>query len=57
MNENISVFFICSEVIIYFLVYNLHDCTFQICLRYLSKIFKISDVKCCSPVKIKFSMC
>ena len=29
MNAKISVFFICVEVIIYLLLYNLHDCTFE----------------------------
>ena len=57
MNASISEFVICVEAIIYLLLYNLHDCTFQIYLRYLSEIFKISDAKYCSPVKVKFSMC
>ena len=29
MNAKISVFVIFAEVIIYFLLYNLHDCTFK----------------------------
>ena len=29
MNANISVFVICVKVIIYLLLYNLHDCTFN----------------------------
>ena len=29
MNAKISVFVICVEVIIYLLLYNLHDCTFK----------------------------
>ena len=29
MNAKISVFVICVEAIIYFLSYNLHDCTFK----------------------------
>ena len=29
MNAKVSVFFICVEVIIYWLLYNLHDCTFK----------------------------
>ena len=29
MNEKSSVFVICVEVIIYLLLYNLHDCTFN----------------------------
>ena len=29
MNAKISVFVICVEGIIYFLLYNLHDCTFK----------------------------
>ena len=29
MNAKISVFFICVEAIIYLLLYNLHDCTFN----------------------------
>ena len=29
MNAKISVFVICVEVIIYLLLYNLHDCTFN----------------------------
>ena len=29
MNAKISVFVICVEAIIYFLLYNLHDCTFK----------------------------
>ena len=30
MNAKISVFVICVEAIIYLLLYNLHDCTFNI---------------------------
>ena len=30
MNVKISVFVICAEVIIYFLLHNLHDCTFNL---------------------------
>ena len=29
MNAKVSVFVICVEAIIYFLLYNLHDCTFN----------------------------
>ena len=29
MNAKMSVFFVCVEVIIYLLLYNLHDCTFN----------------------------
>ena len=29
MNAKVSVFVICVEAIIYLLVYNLHDCTFN----------------------------
>ena len=29
MNAKISVFVICVEAIIYLLLYNLHDCTFN----------------------------
>ena len=29
MNAKISVFVICAEEIIYFLLHNLHDCTFN----------------------------
>ena len=29
MNAKISVFVICAEAIIYLLLYNLHDCTFN----------------------------
>ena len=29
MNAKMSVFVICVEAIIYFLLYNLHDCTFK----------------------------
>ena len=29
MNANILVFFICVKAIIYLLLYNLHDCTFN----------------------------
>ena len=29
MNVKISLFIICVEVIIYLLLYNLHDCTFK----------------------------
>ena len=29
MNAKISVFVICIEAIIYFLLYNLHDCNFN----------------------------
>ena len=29
MNMKISVFFICVEAIIYLLLYNLYDCTFN----------------------------
>ena len=35
MNARISVFVICVEAIAYFLLYNLHDCTFK-CLYLLS---------------------
>ena len=34
MNAKISVFVICAEVMIYLLLYNLHDCTFK---RFLCK--------------------
>ena len=30
MNAQISVFVICVEVIVYSLLYNLHDCTFKV---------------------------
>ena len=30
MNAKISVFVICVEVIIYLLLHNLHDCTFNV---------------------------
>ena len=30
MNAKISVFVICVEAIIYFLLYNLYDCTFNL---------------------------
>ena len=29
MNAKISMFFICIEAIVYLLLYNLHDCTFN----------------------------
>ena len=29
MNAKISMFVVCVEAIIYFLLYNLHDCTFK----------------------------
>ena len=32
MNVKISVFVICVEAIIYLLFYNLHDCTFNVCV-------------------------
>ena len=34
MNAKISVFFICVETIIYFFIYNLHDCTFNVNIRH-----------------------
>ena len=33
MNAKISVFVICVEAIIYLLLYNLHDCTFNTSYR------------------------
>ena len=36
MNAKISVFVICVEEIIYLLLYNLHDCTFN--------VLKVNDV-------------
>ena len=33
MNAKISVFVICVEAIVYLLLYNLHDCTFNISYR------------------------
>ena len=34
MNAKFSVFIICAEAIIYFLIYNLHDCAFKGCTMY-----------------------
>ena len=39
MNENISLFLICVEAIIYFLSYNIHDCT-------IKTAFKIRENNC-----------
>ena len=36
MNEKISVLFIWVEAIIYLLLYNLHDCTFNGKLRFFA---------------------
>ena len=42
MNARISVFVICVETIIYLILYNLHDCTFNLA----SKIcFSDADLK------------
>ena len=48
MNVKISVFVICVEVIIYLLLYNLHDSTFKLeaCLKYRI----IQNVLCQSTV-------
>ena len=36
MNANISVVVVCVEAIIYFPLYNLHDCTFKSNLIFMS---------------------
>ena len=42
MNAKISVLVICVEAIIYLLLYNLHDCTFNfLILRYIG-LFSLS---------------
>ena len=38
MNANLSVFVIYVEAIIYFLLYNLHDCTFKQELRWAKQV-------------------
>ena len=37
MNAKISVFVICVEAIIYLLLYNLHDCTFNSYFTFITK--------------------
>ena len=44
MNVKISVFVICVEVIVHLLLYNLHDCTFKIFLKWNYPDFPI----CCN---------
>ena len=36
MNANISGFLICIEATIYLLLYNLHNCTFNVPLKYFN---------------------
>ena len=45
MNAKISVFVICVEVIIYLLLYNLHDCSFKICYAIFKEMAKILKVR------------
>ena len=60
MNANISGFVICTEAIIYVLLYNLHDCTFKITQVFISiilhkntlKIFVLIFVKSHLPLEI-----
>ena len=44
MNAKILVFVICAEVIVYLLLDNLHDCTFNIYDRTITKWITIEDV-------------
>ena len=38
MNAKISVFIVCVEVIIYLVIYNLHDCTFKFWIFRLEQV-------------------
>ena len=46
MNAKISVFAICDEVIIYLLLYDLHECTLNSCItsnkRHIVRLIKAS---------------
>ena len=53
MNAKILVFVICIEAIIYLLLYNLHDCTFNMCV-YFFFIQKKEQTKSTSAIKKKF---
>ena len=49
MNAKVSVFVICVEATIYLLLYNLHDCTFNIVICYnMVVIFKYRNMIRCN---------
>ena len=48
MNTKISVFVICVKAIIYLLLYDLHDCTFELCYVYVN--FKRTNQSCSSSI-------
>ena len=49
MNAKISVFVICVEAIIYWLLYHLHDCTFKTTYHY-QHITAAGKVFCCPEI-------
>ena len=54
MNAKISVVVICVEAIIYLLLHNLHDCTFNICLQRLY-FFSVYIINCILLLEMLYS--
>ena len=55
MNAKISIFVTCVEVIKYFLLCNLHDCTFNIYIRFFKILRSRSKLPQSNDVYVKLN--